>query len=92
MGKRGIKRSTVVDASGVPLGAVSALDKAATTRRSWSPPWRQRPRRWGPAEGASVHLDRGYDPPLARERLAELGLRWVIWGKGEPAPFWAMDR
>jgi hypothetical protein len=45
--KRGIKRSTVVDASGVPLGTVSALDKAATTRRSWSPPWRRRPRRWG---------------------------------------------
>ena len=47
-------------------------------------------------EETSVHLDRGYDPPLARERLAELGaelgLRWVIWGKGEPAPFWAMDR
>src|SRR5215210_5493759 len=46
-GKRGIKRSMAVDASGSPLGAVSAPAKAATTRRSWSPPWRRRPRRWG---------------------------------------------
>ncbi len=36
-GKRGIKRSMVaVDALGIPLGAVSAPAKAATTRRSWS--------------------------------------------------------
>ncbi len=46
-GKRGIKRSMAVDASGIPLGAVSAPGKSATTRRSWSPPWRRRPRRWG---------------------------------------------
>jgi hypothetical protein len=45
-GKRGIKRSMAVDASGIPLGAVSAPAKAATTPRSWSPPWRRRPRRW----------------------------------------------
>jgi hypothetical protein len=45
-GKRGIKRSMAVDTSGIPLGAVSAPAKAATTRRSWSPPWRRRPRRW----------------------------------------------
>ena len=57
------------------------------------------------AEGASVHLDRGYDSRLrlaattrgynshlTRERLAELGLRWEISGKGKPAPFWATSR
>jgi len=43
-------------------------------------------------EGASVHLDCGYDSPLAREPLAELGLRWEISGKGNPAPFWATNR
>jgi IS5 family transposase len=43
-------------------------------------------------EGASVHLDRGYDSRLTRERLSELGLRWEIWGKGKPAPFWATNR
>ena len=45
------------------------------------------------SEGASVHLDRGgYDSRLTRERLAELGLRWEISGKGKPAPFWATRR
>ena len=37
-------------------------------------------------EGASVHLDRGYDSRLARERLAELKLKWESSGKGKPAP------
>ena len=49
-------------------------------------------------EGASIHLDRGYDSRLTRERLAqlaqlaELGLSWEISGKGKPAPFWATNR
>ena len=43
-------------------------------------------------EGASVHLERGYDSHLTRERLAELGLRWEISEKGKPAPFWATNR
>jgi len=42
-------------------------------------------------EGASVHLNRGYDSHLTGERLAELGLRWEISGKGKPAPFWATN-
>ena len=40
----------------------------------------------GLLEGASVHLDRGYDSLLTRERLKELGLGWEISGKGKPAP------
>jgi IS5 family transposase len=32
-------------------------------------------------EGASVHLDRGYDSRLSRERLEELGLGWEIWAR-----------
>src|ERR671913_7402 len=43
-------------------------------------------------EGASVHLDRGYDSRLSRERLLELGLGWEISGKGKPAPYWATIR
>ena len=42
-GKRGIKRSMVVDANGIPLGAIAAPAKAATTPRYWgkpSTPWR----------------------------------------------------
>jgi len=37
-GKQGIKRSMVVDAKGIPLGAVAAPAKVATTPRSWSKP------------------------------------------------------
>ena len=91
-GKRGIKRSMVVDAKGIPLGTV-----IAPANRHDSP-------LLGPTlsaaaqalgtlpEGASVHLDRGYDSKLTRERLLELGLGWEISGKGRPAPFWATNR
>ena len=63
-GKRGIKRSMAVDASGIPLGAVSAPAKAATIRRSWSPPWRRRPRRLGRCPRGRAR------PPRPRLRLA----------------------
>jgi transposase len=43
--KMGIKRSMAVDASGIPVGTVTAPAKAATTRRSWSRPWRRCSRR-----------------------------------------------
>jgi hypothetical protein len=33
-------------------------------------------------EEASVHLDRGYDSLLTRERLEQLGLGWEISQKG----------
>jgi transposase len=91
-GKRGIKRSMAVDAKGIPLGAVSA-----PANRHDSPllvPTLQAASEVLGAlpEEASVHLDRGYDSRLTRERLAELGLRWEISGKGKPAPFWATNR
>jgi transposase len=91
-GKQGIKRSMAVDASGVPLGAVSAPAnrhdspllvptlKAASEALGTLP------------EEASVHLDRGYDSAPTRERLRELGLGWEISGKGKPAPYWATNR
>ena len=91
-GKRGVKRSMAVDAEGIPLGSVSAPAnrhdspllvptlKAASKALGALP------------EGASVHLDRGYDSLLTRERLAKLGLKWEISGKGKPTPFWATNR
>ena len=91
-GKRGIKRSTAVDASGLPLGAVSAPANRhdspllAPTLRAASGSLGALP------EGTSVHLDRGYDSLLSRERLEELGLGWEISGKGKPAPYWATNR
>ncbi len=91
-GKRGIKRSMAVDAKGIPLGAVSAPANRhdspllVPTLEAASEVLGTLP------EEASVHLDRGYDSRLTRERLAELGLRWEISGKGKPAPFWASRR
>ncbi len=91
-GKRGVKRSMAVDASGIPLGAVSAPANRhdspllVPTLEAVSETLGALP------EGTSVHLDRGYDSRLTRERLAELGLRWEISGKGKPAPFWASRR
>jgi transposase len=91
-GKQGIKRSMAVDASGIPVGATTAPANRhdspllvptleAVTKTLGSLP-----------EETSVHLDRGYDSNLTRERLEELGLGWEISGKGKPAPFWASRR
>jgi transposase len=91
-GKRGLKRSMAVDASGIPVGAVSAPANRhdspllAPTLKAASEVLGALP------EETSVHLDRGYDSRLTRERLAELGLGWEISGKGKPAPFWASRR
>lgn len=92
-GKMGLKRSMAVDAEGIPLGAVSA-----PANRHDSP--LLVPTLWAASEAlgvpmpeeTSVHLDRGYDSLLTRERLAKLGLGWEISGKGKPAPFWATNR
>ncbi len=46
----------------------------------------------GLAEGTSVHLDRGYDSNLTRERLKERGLLAEISRKGTPAPLQATKR
>jgi transposase len=90
-GKGGIKRSMVVDAKGIPLGAIAApanrhdsplLEETLDTMEIVG----ELPERM------SVHLDRGYDSKLTREQLKELGLGWEISGKGKPAPFWATNR
>lgn len=90
-GKGGIKRSMVVDAKGIPLGAIAApanrhdsplLEETLDTMEIVG----ELPKH------ISVHLDRGYDSKLTRERLKELGLGWEISGKGKPAPFWATNR
>jgi hypothetical protein len=96
-GKRGIKRSTAVDARGIPIGGVSApanrhdspllvptLEAAAESVG-------------GLPEGTSVHLDRGYDSELTRRRLEERGLIAEISEKGKPSPLgitkrWVVER
>ena len=91
-GKQGIKRSTAVDGRGIPIGGVSA-----PANRHDSPllvPTLERARAsvGELPDLASVHLDRGYDSSLTRERLKELGLSAEIAKKGQPAPLQAGQR
>ncbi len=95
-GKRGLKRSVAVDANGIPVGSVTA-----PANRHDSPllvPTLQAVRELGLLpEGASVHLDRGYDSSPTRQRLQGLGLVAEISRKGTPAPLnatrrWVIER
>jgi IS5 family transposase len=92
-GKQGTKRSTAVDARGIPLGTVTApanrhdsplltetLDVAVARALGGLP------------ERTGVHLDRGYDSDVTRERLEDRGLMGVISEKGKPAPLGATKR
>ncbi|MGN6033120.1 MAG: transposase [Thermomicrobiales bacterium] len=81
-GKQGHERSVVVDANGIPLGAI-----AAPANRHDSPmlvPTVDAAHERC-AGGAIVHLDRGYDADITRERLATRGLHGKIAPKGTPA-------
>jgi transposase len=91
-GKRGIKRSTAVDARGIPLGTITAPANrhdspllVPTLDHAWESVGAL-------PEGTSVHLDRGYDSDLTRERLEERGLLAEISQKGKPAPLQAAKR
>ena len=91
-GKRGTKRSTAVDGRGIPLGTVTA---AANRHDSplLVPTLEHANASVGRLpEGASVHLDRGYDSFVTRERLEERGMKAEIAKKGQPAPLQAGQR
>lgn len=90
-GKHGLKRSTLTDATGIPLQVVSA-----GANRHDAP--LLAPTLAGldaigllPA-GATVHLDRGYDSAATRALLDRLGLRGSIARRGVPAPLQAGNR
>ena len=97
-GKRGIKRSTMVDANGIPLAVVAAganrhdspllcpTLEAADAKAAVELP-----------EHAGVHLDRAYDSKKTRQLLESRGLVGVIAKKGVPAPLavglrWVVER
>lgn len=90
-GKQGLKRSLVVDAKGIPLGSV-----AAPASRPDSPLLEatlDTLERLGPLPApVTVHLDRGYDSGLTRQRLANRGMRGEIAARGKPAPLVAGQR
>ena len=90
-GKRGIKRSMVVDAEGIPLGAIAApanrhdsplLGETLDTMEALG----ELPERM------SVHLERGYDSGVTRERLWRRELVAEISEQGWPAPIAATKR
>src|SRR5918993_1010566 len=81
---QGIKRSTVVDAEGIPFGIVAAppnrhdsplLGETLDTLEVLGPL----------PEQMRVHLDRGYDSEATREKLRFRGLIPEISEKGKPA-------
>ena len=90
-GKQGLKRSTVVDANGIPLGTV-----AAPANRHDSPllvPTLGTLADLGALPATmTVTLDRGYDSDVTRARLATRGLHGEIAPKGKPAPVAASQR
>ncbi len=90
-GKLGIKRSTLTDAGGLPLGVISA-----PANRHDSPllaPTLDALKHLGPLpERTCVHLDAGYDSHVTRHLLAERGLGARIARKGLPAPVQATKR
>jgi hypothetical protein len=91
-GKQGIKPSTAVDGQGIPLGSI-----ADSANRNDSPlltPTLNHASEsvGGLPEQASVHLDRGYDSKVTRERLEARGLYPEISQKGKLAPLTATKR
>jgi transposase len=92
-GKQGTKRSTAVDARGIPLGTVTAPANRHDSPLSSETLDTVAEALGGMPEQANVHLDRGYDSNVTRERLEDLGLNAAeIAKKGRPAPLQAGQR
>jgi len=90
-GKQGRKRSTVVERNGIPLGTVVA--PAAHHDSPLLEPTLDLLDRFTPfPEPPTVHLDRGDDSAVTRERLAQRELVGEISPKGKPAPVAATGR
>jgi len=91
-GKQGIKRSTAVDGKGIPIGSVTAGASRNDSPLLVATLEDADASVGGLPDLASVHLDRGYDSNITRERLKELGLSAEISKKGQPAPLQAGQR
>ncbi len=86
-GKQGLKRSGLVEGAGLPVHVVSA--GANCHDSPLLVPTLQGLSKVAPfttATPGTVHLDRGYDSAVTRDRLTELGLAGVIARKGVAAP------
>jgi transposase len=99
-GKQGLKRSTVTDASGIPLHLVATganrhdsplLGPTLTGLEKLEREVRELP------DAVRVHLDRAYDNSPARALLDTFGFEGAIARKGVPAPVqagarWVVER
>jgi transposase len=90
-GKGGLKRSTMVDAEGIPLGAMAAPANRHDSPLL-SPTLDTLPTLGGLPESVRVHLDRAYDSKVTRRLLQERGLEGVICQKGKAAPLGTTNR
>ncbi len=94
--KRGLKRSTVVEATGIPLGVLTA--PAQRQDCILLAPTLDLLAGLGPLPAqVTVHLDRGYDYGTIRTELAARGLHPRIAERGKPAPVqagrrWVVER
>jgi transposase len=90
-GKQGMKRSTMVEGYGIPIGRV-----LAGANRHDSPllvPTLDKLAGLGPLpDGIVVHLDAGYDSDKTRVELAGRGMTGQIAHKGDKAPIQASQR
>ena len=90
-GKLGLKRSTMTDATGVPLHLVAT--GANRHDASLLGPTLAGLDVVGPRPpGITIHLDRGYDSGVTRALLAECGFTGAIARRGVPAPLQAGQR
>jgi len=95
--KGGLKRSVATEASGIPLGIVSA---GANRHDSplLAPTLAATQAQVGPLpEHVTGHLDAGYDSGVTRDLLTELGFDGEISRRGVPAPIqvgkrWVVER
>jgi IS5 family transposase len=81
-----------VDGKGIPIGGVTAGASRNDSPLLVSTLEHASESVGGLPEGASVHLDRGYDSFATRERLKERALNAEIAKKGQPAPLQAGKR
>ena len=91
-GKQGTKRSKAVDGGGIPLGSIA--DGANRNDSPLLAPTLDHGCKsvGGLPEGASVHLECGYDSKVSRERLEARGLYPEISQKGKAVPLTATKR
>jgi transposase len=95
-GKQGLKRSTMVDARGIPLGTLAAPANRHDSPLL-APTLDALEALGGLPEPVSVHLDRAYDSNVVRNLLDERGLEGAISKKGAPDPLgttkrWVVER